>query len=270
MELFDSHTHLESSRYDGERAEVIARAQAAGVTRMLTCGSDVQTSEQSVALAQAHDGIYAAVGIHGHRACSVAQAHDEQGIDAIQCIADLAQQSGVVALGELGLDYHYELSTRQAQRMVLGHQLLLARDLDLPVILHNRESDDDMRTMLTQAPPVRGVLHCFLSDASMAGFALARGLYLGVAGPVTFGKMEQLAAILRQTPLDRLLIETDSPYLAPHPQRGKRNEPAFVVHVAHALAGLLDLPVEELARRTTENACRLLGVEVCAPSVGNP
>ncbi|NLG29525.1 MAG: TatD family hydrolase [Chloroflexi bacterium] len=260
MELFDSHAHLESERFAGDREEVIARAAQAGVTRILTCGSDLETSTQALALAQGHAGVHAAVGIHGHRASSVAQAHEEHGTDAIAQLADLAQQPGVVALGELGLDYHYDLSPRQAQRLVLGHQLLLAYDLDLPVVLHNRESDDDLRMIVDMAPPVRGVLHCFLADAAMARWALDRGLFLGVAGPITFSNVKHLKPILRDAPLDRLLIETDCPYLAPQPVRGQRNEPAWVTHVAVSLAEALGLPVDELARRTTENACRLFGV----------
>jgi TatD DNase family protein len=231
MELFDSHAHLESARFEADRAEVIACAMSTGVTRILTCGSDLETSAQSIALAQANPGIYAAVGIHGHRASSAVRAEvgetGEPGADppahepdAFSQIADLATQPGVVAIGEIGLDYHYLLSPAQTQRLVLGHQLQLAHDLDLPVILHNRESDADLRALLEAAPPVRGVLHCFLADAEMARWALDKGLYLGVAGPITFPNVRHLAEILREAPLDRLLIETDCPYLAPQPVRG--------------------------------------------------
>jgi TatD DNase family protein len=177
-------------------------------------------------------------------------------------LADLAAQPGVVAIGEIGLDYHYTFSPVDVQRAVLAQQLRLAHDLDLPVILHNRESDADLRALLDEAPPVRGVLHCFLADAEMARWALAKGLYLGVAGPITFPKVQHLAPILRDAPVDQLLIETDCPYLAPQPVRGRRNEPAYVLHVAECLAEVLGVPLDELSRRTTENACRLLGVEI--------
>ena len=267
MEFFDSHAHLESPRFAADRAEVIARAQQAGVTRLLTCASDLATSAEEVALAQTYAGVYAAVGVHGHRASTVAcPPQDPEGpwtVDeaALAHLAELAARPGVVALGELGLDYHYDLSPREAQRVVLARQLALASALNLPVILHNREADDDLRRLVDSAlGPLRGVLHCFLADGAMAEWALAKGFYLGVAGPLTFKNVRHLPAILRAAPLERLLIETDCPYLAPHPHRGQRNEPAFVRHVAEKLAEVLGLPLAEVARRTTENACRLFGV----------
>jgi len=166
-----------------------------------------------------------------------------------------------VAVGEIGLDYHYDFSPREAQRLVLARQLALAGELGLPVILHNRESDEDLRRAVEAAPrSLRGVLHCFLADQKMADWALARGLYIGVAGPITFEKVRHLPNIVRRVPLDRLLVETDAPYLAPHPKRGQRNEPAFVRYVAERLAEILGLPLEELAQRTTENACRLFRI----------
>jgi len=264
MQLFDSHAHLESCEFEPDRDDVITRALGAGVTRMLTCGSDLGTSVAEILLAQRHAGLYAAVGIHGHEASSAvlrtagAPALDEI---AFERLAGLASQPGVVALGEVGLDYHYDLSPREAQRAVLRRQLALACELDLPVILHNREADEDLRALVEAAPrTLRGVLHCFLADQAMADWALARGLHIGVAGPITFRGVHHLPAIIRQVPLDRLLIETDCPYLAPHPMRGRRNEPAFVRYVAKGLAGLLGLSMEELSRRTTENACRLFRV----------
>jgi len=260
--LFDSHAHLESPRFEADRTEVIARAARAGVTRILTCGSDLETSAQDVALAQQYPGLYVAVGIHGHRASTVGAWHAMPlQVDVWARLAELAAQPGVVAIGEIGLDYHYNFSPPDIQRAVLAQQLRLAHDLDLPVILHNRESDADLRALVDDAPPVRGVLHCFLADAALARWALDKGLYLGVAGPITFPNVRHLAPILREAPLDRLLVETDCPYLAPQPVRGPRNEPAFVRHVAEQLAEVLDLPLEELARRTAENACRLLRVD---------
>ncbi|OGO05667.1 MAG: hypothetical protein A2Y73_07125 [Chloroflexi bacterium RBG_13_56_8] len=148
------------------------------------------------------------------------------------------------------------------QRAVLKRQLALACELELPAILHNRESDEDLRRVVDDTPnSLRGVLHCFLADQAMADWAVARGFYIGVAGPITFQNVRHLPSIVRQIPRDRLLIETDCPYLAPHPMRGKRNEPAYLVHVAEKVAQVLDLPVEELARLTHENACRLFGVQ---------
>ena len=265
MQLFDSHLHLGSQRFDTDRQQVLERARDAGMTRMLTCGSDVATSTGEVALAGAHEGVYAAVGVHGHEAESAVCRDTAGGFEldeaVFERITQLASAPGVVAIGEIGLDYHYDLSSRDVQRAVLARQLRLACELGLPVVLHNRESDKDMRRAVDAAPAVlMGVLHCFLSTQEMADWAAQRGLYLGIAGPITFKSVKHLEAIVRGYPRDRLLIETDSPYLAPHPRRGKRNEPAWVVHVAERLADILDLSLQEVVRLTTGNACRLFGV----------
>jgi len=262
--LFDSHAHLESHQFDADRQAVIACALESGVTRILSCGSDLESSQEEIVLARSHPGIYAAVGIHGHRA-STAVVEGRTPLDeaVFTRLAELATQSAVVAIGEIGLDYHYDFSPRDVQRAVLRRQLQLARELDLPVILHSRESDEDLRAIcdeIAATRPLRGVLHCFLSGEDMAAWALARGLYIGIAGPVTFRNVKHLPRVVRQIPLERLLVETDSPYLAPHPLRGRRNEPACVRHVAARLAEVLGLPEAEVARRTTENACRLLAI----------
>lgn len=261
----DSHAHLESPRFDGDRSEAMARARAAHVTRILTCGSDLATSQAAVGLAAAWEGVYAAVGIHGHRAESGVSGPGAVGAwrldeEAFDTLRTLAAQPKVVALGELGLDYHYDLSPRDVQRAVLARQLALAAKVQLPVVLHNRESDADLRAIFEDAAPgLRGVLHCFLADQALADWALARGLYLGVAGPITFANVRHLPEIIRQAPRDRVLIETDCPYLAPHPKRGRRNEPAFVVHVAERLAELWGLTPQEVGALTAQNASRLFG-----------
>jgi len=267
MQLVDSHAHLEARAFDADREETIARAVAAGVGAIVTCGADLASSEAAADLAATHDVVWAAVGIHPHEARQVwgnAAAVDEAHIARL---ARLAARPRVVAVGEIGLDYYYDLSPREAQRAVLARQLALAGELGLPVILHNRESDADLRAIVDRAmgdgavtTPLRGVLHCFMADGVMADWALARGLYLGVAGPVTFKNADALRAVLRDVPPDRLLIETDSPYLAPHPWRGRRNEPAYVAHVAEKLADVLGIAPDDLARRTRENAHRLFGL----------
>ena len=176
-------------------------------------------------------------------------------------LAELASRPEVVAIGEIGLDYHYDFSPRSAQRAVLERQLALACDLDLPVILHNRESDEDLRRLVDAAPSaLRGVLHCFLADEAMAEWAISRGLNIGIAGPITFANASHLSVVVRQVPLGRLLIETDCPYLAPNPKRGRRNEPAYVRYVAEKLAEMLGVSLAEIARRTADNACCLFGV----------
>jgi len=272
MELFDSHAHLDSAQFDADREEVIARSIGAGITRVLTCGSDLRTSAMEIALAAAYRGpgrgaIYAAVGIHGHEAHTAVAASSAPGQaprldDAVFAdLAHLARQPGVVAIGEIGLDYHYNFSPPRVQRAVMAKQLELAYELGLPVILHNRESDQDLRELVDAAPsPLRGVLHCFLADQAMADWALARGLYIGVAGPITFKNNGHLPEIIRGVPLDRLLVETDCHYLSPHPKRGRRNEPAHVRLVANGLASVLGLEAQEIAERTTENGRRLFGI----------
>lgn len=268
MRLVDSHAHLESPRFDADREAVIRRAAEAGVEAVITCGADLASSEAAVSLADAHPTLWAAVGIHPHearRAYGEATGGDDgpAPIDEalIGRIARLAGHPRVVAIGEIGLDYHYGLSPRRAQRAVLQRQLALAAELGMPVILHNRESDDDLRAIVDGAEPLRGVLHCFLAGREMAEWALARGLYIGVAGPITFKRSDELRELMRDVPLERLLIETDSPYLAPHPLRGRRNEPAYVAHVAEGLAGALGIAPEVVARRTRDNARRLFGMD---------
>ncbi len=264
--LFDSHTHLESPRFDDDREQVIARAHEAGVVRMITCGSDVATSAECGTIAQQHKGVYAAVGIHPHEARSAVESDARRPSDSVDAgilkrIEQLAQSDQVVAVGEIGLDYHYDFSPRPVQRAVFAHQLTLAKELDLPVILHNRESNDDFRRIVDAGPPaLRGVMHSFLADDSMAQWALERGLYLGISGPITFKNVTHLDEIVCKMPGDRLLIETDCPYLAPHPFRGKRNEPAHVQHVAEHIARLLGTDLETVAHRTTDNANRLFSL----------
>lgn len=259
----DSHAHLESDRFAADREHVIARAREAGVRCIITCGSDLETSEQAVRLAWQYEGVYAAVGIHAHRAASVARsAQGGWAINeaAMRRLADLARQPRVVAIGEIGLDYHYDFSPREAQRAVFGRQLALAAELGLPVILHSREAKGDFRSLIEAAPQVRGVWHCFLAEGSFAEWALARGLYLGIAGPISFKNAAYLGEIVRNAPLDRLLIETDSPYLAPHPMRGRRNEPAYVVYVAEHVGKWRGLSGAEIGEITFANARNLFGV----------
>jgi TatD DNase family protein len=273
MPLVDSHAHLEAPAFDADREAVIRRAAEVGVEAIVTCGSDLATSEAAVALAGSHAMLWAAVGIHPHEAHQ-AWADAAEGKEGaarvdeavIARIGEMAHRPRVVAIGEIGLDYHAEctsfrdFSPRRVQRAVLERQLALAAELGMPVILHNRESDDDLRAIVDGAGPLRGVLHCFLAGGEMADWALARGLYIGVAGPITFKRSYILREVVRDVPLDRLLIETDSPYLAPHPLRGRRNEPAYVAHVAEGLARALGIAPEEVARRTRDNAHHLFGL----------
>jgi TatD DNase family protein len=259
MPFIDSHCHIDGPEYDADREDVMARAREAGVTTMLNVGTGDPHSgafERAVKLAETHDEVYAAIGVHPHDA----KLFDDA---AEQLLLDLVKQSErVVAWGEIGLDYHYDHSPRDVQREVFRRQLRLARKLNLPVVIHSRNADDDtiniLREELSGYEPA-GVMHCFGGSLQMARDAIEIGFYISFAGNLTFKKAEDLRDIARQLPLDRLLVETDCPYLTPVPFRGKRNEPARVVETARCLAGLHDKEVSEVARITSENFERLFG-----------
>lgn len=251
--LIDTHTHLDDTRYDGDRDETIERARKAGVGAFLTIGCDLATSRSAVTLADRHADVYASVGVHPHEVKHIGDGwYDE--------LRRLARHEKVVAYGEIGLDYHYNHSSPQEQRQRFREQLQLARELRLPVIIHTREAQQDTIAILKEemVSEVGGVFHCFSGDAWLAKDALDLGFYLSFSGILTFQNATMLREIARQTPLDRVLIETDCPYLTPVPHRGKRNEPAFVSHVARQLAEIYpDLSLEKIEEATTENARRL-------------
>ncbi|HEX5546132.1 MAG TPA: TatD family hydrolase, partial [Ktedonobacterales bacterium] len=242
---------------------VIAAAFANGIGRLIVPGIDVETSKAAIDLAQQHAGrIFAGVGTHPHDASTLtAEALAEQ--------RTLAQQPGVVAIGEIGLDFYRNLSPRDVQRDAIIAQLALARELDLPVILHNRESHDEMISLLrAHATGVRGVFHCFIGDRAMANDALDLGFYLSFAGPLTYPRNEDLRDVAAWAPADRILVETDSPYLSPQPLRGKRNEPQHVALVARTLAQARGISEEEVAALTTHNASTLFRLPEPTPETG--
>lgn len=253
MKLIDTHAHLDSERYDSDREAVIRRALNAGV-QIITMGTDLESSAQAVELARRY-GLYAAVGVHPHEAKRYVRA-EQLAPDALARLEELLGEERVVAVGEIGLDYFKEYSHRDAQHAALRAQLELAERCDKPVVLHNRDSERDLLQILGDYD-VEGVLHSFTGDRALAERVLELGLYLGVNGIVTFPKSGALREAVQAIPLDRLLIETDSPYLAPVPHRGKRNEPLYVRDVAAYLARLRGITFEELARATTANAREL-------------
>jgi TatD DNase family protein len=250
----DTHAHLEMEEFEGDREIVLRRAAEAGLSAIVTVGTTVPDCEKAVELARRYPMVYAAVGIHPH------EVKDIEGgaYDALQA---LARREKVVAIGEIGLDFFYNHSPREVQLRRFDEQIDLAEELGLPVIIHDRQAHAETLGILRpRKGRLRGVLHCFSGDAAMARECLALGFHLSVAGPVTYPKSDRLREVAREIPLDRLLIETDAPYLAPQPHRGKRNEPAYIVETARRLAETLGLPVEELKKRTTENARRLFGI----------
>ncbi len=252
--LVDSHAHIDDDRFDADRDEVLSRARAAGVDLIVNIGADMDSSARSVALAEQYPQIYATVGMHPH------DAKDMQETD-YQRLVRWAAHPKVVAIGEIGLDYHYDLSPRPVQQEVFLRQLDIARQTGKPFVVHEREAHADTFDIIRSAAKgLEGVFHCFSGSAETARQYLKLGFYISIAGPVTFPKSAKTKEVARYVPLDRLLVETDSPYLTPQAYRGRRNEPAHVRLVAEEIASLRDLSLEELARATSENACRLFRI----------
>jgi TatD DNase family protein len=255
--MIDSHCHLADEAFAADLEAVVARARAAGVEGALVIleGGNASEAEQARKLDALWPDARMAVGVHPH----VAHAFADNLSRAREIVrAQIAGMPSVRAVGEIGLDYHYDHSPRDVQQAVFRSQLHLARDLGLPVVIHTREADDDTLSLLRGAG-VPGVLHCFTGSRSLAEAALDLGFYISFAGIVTFPKATELREVALTVPLDRLLVETDSPFLAPVPHRGKRNEPALVADVVKRLADLHDTEPAELARRTTANFLRLFG-----------
>lgn len=254
--MTDTHCHVHDAKFDGDRAETIARATAAGVTRLLTVGCDVADSERAIAAAERF-GLSASAGIHPHEAI---HAPD----DLATALTPLLARTPVVAIGETGLDYYYDHSPRDVQANVLRTQLRLARERALPLIFHQRDAFGDFCAMLREefAPPMRGVVHCFTGDAEQARRLTGEfGLALGIGGVVTFANADALRQAVRAAGAGAIILETDCPYLAPVPMRGRRNEPAFLTHVAAKVAEVLETSVEEIVTATDRNANALFGWE---------
>lgn len=255
MLLFDSHAHLDDSRFDEDREALIAHLQAGGVARVANAASDLETSRAAIALAEQYDFIYAMAGVHPHEAAQAPADYLEQ-------LRTLLTHPKVVALGEIGLDYHYDLSPRDVQREKMAEQMALAVQMDKPVSFHLREAWGDAMDMLRthKGHLPQGVMHCFSGSWETAKACLDMGFYISFAGPVTFKNAERLREVAAQVPSDRLLIETDSPYMAPEPHRGKRNQPDFVAEVASRLAAVRGVTPDRLAEDCYENASRLFGL----------
>lgn len=249
IELFDSHCHLTDAAFRDDREAVLHRAREAGVTRLVSIASDVDDARAALALARAHEGAWCTAGVHPHEAGAAAQ-------DAMEAVRALAAEREVVAVGETGLDYHYDHAPRGVQRRLFDAHLALGAETGLPVVVHAREADEDVAAALASAPEgTRGVLHCFTGGEKAFAVAMERGWYVSFSGIASFRSFG-VVDLLRDVPADRLLIETDAPYLAPVPVRGKRNEPAFVRHVAEAVAAHLGDDPAAVAARTTRNALR--------------
>ena len=246
--LTDSHAHLDDPRFDEDRDAVLQRAWDGGVRRILTIGNGSGPDDMGcgIPIAQAHDWVYTSVGVHPHDASKVEERHYD-------LLEELSADHRVLAIGETGLDYYYDHSPRDIQREAFRRHLLLSQKLQLPVIIHTRDADDDTERLLRETPPAGGMIHCFTSGEALANYVLDAGLLISFSGIVTFPKSEALVRIAARIPLDRCLVETDCPYLAPVPHRGKRNEPAFVADTAKFIADTRGISVEEVAEATSAN-----------------
>lgn len=257
--LIDTHTHLDDARYETDREAMIARARAAGVEAMISVGCDLSTSRSAVVLSDRYSFVFASIGVHPHEVKHIGDTWYDD-------FRQLAKNKKVVAYGEIGLDYHYNHSPQKIQRDRFREQIQLARELTLPIIIHTREAQEDTITILKEekASEVGGVFHCFSGDALLAKDALDLGFYLSFSGILTFQNATALREIAKNAPLDRVLIETDCPYLSPVPHRGKRNEPAYVEQVAKQLAAIhtdkQTLTPEEIGLITANNAKRLFKI----------
>lgn len=253
--LFDTHAHLNAEQFEEDLVAVIARAQAAGVAQMVVVGFDRPTITRAMELVEAYDFLYAAVGWHPVDAIDMVDAD-------LEWIEALAAHPKVVAIGEMGLDYHWDKSPKDIQMEVFRKQIRLAKKVKLPIIIHNREATADIIAILQEedAAEVGGIMHCFSGSAETAKVCLDMNFYISLGGPVTFKNAKKPKEVAAAVPLNRLLIETDCPYLAPHPFRGKRNEPAYVKLVAEEIADIKQLSVEEVSHVTTENAKKLFGI----------
>lgn len=262
MKLIDTHIHLDFNAYDDDREAVLQRAQQQDVQWFLNPGTDIGTSQAAIRLAEKYESVFAGVAIHPNSTASWSP-------EILATIEHLAPHPKVVAIGEIGLDYYWDKSPKSVQQKAFEDQLALAARLEMPIIIHNREASEDVIAILRQwvpSIPARlkdrpGVFHSFSAPSEIADAALELGFYLGFTGPVTYKKADDLRAIAARVPLDRMLIETDGPFLTPHPHRGQRNEPAYVHLVAERLAALRNVELEEFADQTTANAVRLFDLK---------
>ncbi|MBU0701806.1 TatD family hydrolase [bacterium] len=253
MGLIDTHAHLDDSSFDLDREQIIQDAQASGLCSIINVGTNLASSKGSVELAEAHDIIWAAVGLHPHDASTLNE-------DIWKEFVDLARHKKVAAIGEIGLDYYRMLSPKNIQQTVFRQFIGLAKEMSLPIVVHSREAHEDTLQILREEQPEKGVLHAFSGDMGVLRAGLDLGFYISITGTVTFNK-STTAPLINFIPRDRLLLETDCPYLTPHPYRGKRNQPAYVRFVAEKVAEILSLNAEEVIEMTTTNAGQLFQLD---------
>ena len=255
--LIDSHAHLEMKEFDADRDEVIKRAGDEGVDFVVTVGTNLKLSLKAVDLAEKNENIYATVGVHPHDVDKT----DKDTWEALRELAN-AHNDKIVAYGEIGLDFFRNISPQKKQLEIFGIQLELAQEINLPVIIHDREAHEQTLEIVKASGVRRGVFHCFSGDYEMAKKCIDLGFYISIPGVVTFDKAKTIQDVARRVPLSSLLLETDAPYLAPVPHRGKRNEPSFIIHTAKKVAEIKNISWTEVAQTTARNAMNLFGIEV--------
>ena len=251
--LVDSHCHLDYNDFEEDFEEILQRAKENGVTAMLNAGNNIGELDKQLAISEKYPFIYTAVGVHPHN------ASEYENIKAQDFIEQTTHKK-VVAIGECGLDYYYDYAPKELQIKIFREQIIAAQETGLPLIIHTRDADDDTISLLKEMYEQKkftGEIHCFSSSKKLADFALSIGFYISASGILTFNKSQEIREIFADIPLDRLLVETDAPFLAPIPKRGRRNEPAFVKYTAERLAQIKDIPFDELAQITSDNFYRL-------------
>lgn len=252
--LFDTHAHLDDSRFDEDRQEILQRLPQQGIGLLMNPGCDLRSSQAASQLAKEHDWIYAAIGSHP-------DAADDIGDEVLEAYRRMALENPKVkAIGEIGLDYHYEDVPREQQMVCFRKQMELARELDLPVIIHEREAHEDALELLKDFPEVTGVFHCYSGSAEMAKYLVSKGWYIGFTGVITFKNARKLVETAMAIPMERMVIETDCPYMAPEPFRGRRNDPGYIYRMAEKLAELRGVSPERMQEITMENGKRLFRI----------
>ena len=253
--LIDSHAHLDMKQFDSDRYQVIDRALSADVRHIITVGIDIKSSLNAVKLTTHYPPIFATIGIHPHNA-------DNANNNDLEQIALIAQQDKIIAIGEIGLDFFHNRSARQKQIEVFTQQLAIAISLDLPVVIHDREAHTNTLNILSsfKKSGLKGMIHCFSGDYNLAKTFIDMGYYISIPGTVTFNNASQIQDVARRVPLNRMLLETDAPFLAPTPYRGKRNEPSYIIHTAQKIAKLRGISFEEISYQTSKNVCQLFNL----------
>lgn len=252
--IFDSHAHYDSDAFDDDRKELISALPQRGVCGVINCATDMATCEVSLQLADEYDFIYAACGVHPHEAEECAENY-------LVPLREMCLKEKCVAVGEIGLDYHYDFSPRDTQLKIFEEQIILANELQMPIIVHDREAHEDTMNLLKKYKP-KGVVHCFSGSAEMAKEVLKLGMYIGLGGATTFKNARKPLEVAAMVPEDRLLIETDCPYMTPVPFRGQRNDSSLIPYTAQVLAGVRNTTPEEILETTRRNANKLFGTEL--------